>query len=447
MSQLEAAKQQRQVGLLQFMCDAFEDQEDLAHESKYHLTRHIWSSAALVGVLALAYMAISTGLITFNKYLLHDGRFPFVIFLGVLHMSFSFLCNLALYRMCPALYPALTDPDRRVHIDRPLVLRVLLPIALCFGAQLVLSNMAFMHSSLAFLQMMKQSNVVLVYLFSLALALERFSWRRALVLVWIAGATGLTIRGELDFSPGGFAIQGVSMLCESLKLTLQNYSLSAAGHRLDALTFVMLVAPLVLLALLALLAVLRVLWPERPGALTMPPWSVVAQLWPLLLANGCLAFAMNVAHALLIKWSSAMTFILTGVIMKDVVIVVVGAMILDELLSPLQVAGFAMQLVAILVWSLMKVAPEFAMACPGEASRKAPGGWEELCVEEGKHTSPIVAKGATEGKHWREAGLALAQPARRPGSPSSRSSASTVPPVNEEDTSSSEAASHFGEGF
>mmetsp|Transcript_12928 Transcript_12928/g.40801 ORF Transcript_12928/g.40801 Transcript_12928/m.40801 type:complete len:217 (-) Transcript_12928:1054-1704(-) len=170
MSELEASKMQQQIGLLRLMYGLFKDPGDVVlHKRNYQQVRGILLSAASFGFLVVAYMAISTGLITFNKYLLHEGRFPYVIFIGMLHMSCSLLCNLVLYWMCPSLFPSLTDPEQQVRVDRPLILQVLLPIAGCFGAQLVLSNMAFMHSSLAFLQMMKQSNVVLVYLFSLAL--------------------------------------------------------------------------------------------------------------------------------------------------------------------------------------------------------------------------------------------------------------------------------------
>merc|ERR1719220_1401118 len=84
-----------------------------------------------------------------------------------------------------------------------------------------LSNMAFMHSSVSMLQMMKQGNVVLVYSFALALSLETFCKWRALTLVMIVLATALTIHGEMNFSLQGFALQGISMFCESLKLTFQ----------------------------------------------------------------------------------------------------------------------------------------------------------------------------------------------------------------------------------
>lgn len=314
-------------------------------------------NAAFVATLAIIYMSVSTGLITFNKRLMHPDCFPYAIGIGLLHMTSSLGFNAVLLWICPSLYPSLTDPEQRVTLDSCLFTRILIPIATCFAAQVCLSNMAFMHSSVSMLQMMKQANVVLVYCFSLALSLENFCKKRAITLLVICGATALTIHGEMHFSFNGFALQGISMFCESLKLTFQSHSLSATGARLDAFTYVMLVAPLVLAVLTVWLILFSLLWPNRPEVLTFPPLQPIVDHRWLLFGNGVLAFAMQIAHAAFMKNSSAITFILTGVVMKDIAIVAVCAMFFGEELSPQQVIGFSLQLIGALVWSFLKAQP------------------------------------------------------------------------------------------
>jgi hypothetical protein len=196
---------------------------------------------------------------------------------------------------------------------------------------------------------------VLVYFFSVALALDRFCWRRSALLLFIVGATALTIHGEMNFSCTGFAIQGTSIICESMKLTLQSYALSVTGKRLDAFTYVTLVAPLVILVLSVLVSILCCLGQGVPKALQMPTLGEVLEYKWLLVASGCLAFGMNVSHAAFIKQSSAITFILTGVLLKDVLIVGAGAAFMGAQLSSMQVLGFSMQLLGILAWSLLKL--------------------------------------------------------------------------------------------
>merc|ERR1719506_2709633 len=126
----------------------------------------------------------------------------------------------------PSLFPSLTCPERRVIIDRHIIFRGALPIALLFSTQLVLSNTAYLHSSVAFLQMMKESNLVMVYLLSLLFALEQYRFRSIMILLFICGATSMTIVGELHFSWTGFAVQGIRQVFECGKIVLQSVLLS-----------------------------------------------------------------------------------------------------------------------------------------------------------------------------------------------------------------------------
>lgn len=312
----------------------------------YHMT--------LVSFFGLLYIVCSSGLIAFNKYLINPDRFPFAIFLVLMHAVFCSLCSGLLYICKPSLFPSLTDPARKVTIDSSLILRGALPIAVLFSAQLVLSNTAYLHLSVAFLQMMKEANLVLVYAFSLIAALERFSYRSMTILGFIIFATTLTIHGEVNFSWTGFVIQGLGQIFESAKIVLQAMLLTSAGRKLDALTYVMLVMPLCALILGAGMGVL-IVFPHSHFA--TPQWHHVVTWWPLLLVNACVAFLLNVVIALFVKHSSAIAFILAGVV-KDAMIVAVGGMFFREVITVIQGFGFVLQLGGILVWSCLKTFPD-----------------------------------------------------------------------------------------
>merc|ERR1712013_628972 len=105
-----------------------------------------------------------------------------------------------LYIIKPSLFPSLADPEHKVPIDKKVILRGAVPIALLFTGQLVLSNSAYMHLSVAFCQMMKESNLVIVFILSLLASQETFSWTKVQILCGILFATFLTIRGELRFN-------------------------------------------------------------------------------------------------------------------------------------------------------------------------------------------------------------------------------------------------------
>mmetsp|Transcript_88154 Transcript_88154/g.161235 ORF Transcript_88154/g.161235 Transcript_88154/m.161235 type:complete len:372 (+) Transcript_88154:115-1230(+) len=312
-------------------------------------------SVTRVLTLGIMYVIVSAGMIAFNKYLMNKDRFPFAVPLTLLHSAFCSVVAFFLYLLKPTMFPSLTDPVKKVPVNSDLIIKGALPIALLFSVQLVLSNTAYLHSSTAFLQMMKEANLVLVYGFSLVIALESSSWAKGRVLFGIMVATALTIHGEMNFSWHGFVIQGTGQLFESLKIVFQGYVLSNAGRKLDALSYVLLVMPLCFLVLGGMYFYLTFIHPLE--TLKTPQWKDIVVWWPVLLANSCVAFTLNLTIALFMKFSSPVSFILAG-IAKDACIVFAGATMLGEVVSSTQVAAFALQLGLIWIWSMMKLFPE-----------------------------------------------------------------------------------------
>jgi len=308
----------------------------------------------VVGCGAL-YIATSAALISFNKYLMKEGRFPFAAALVMIHTIVGSCMSLVLYIIKPSLFPSLTDPAKKVTIDRNVILKGAAPIAFFFSVQLVLSNTAYMHLSVAFLQMMKEANIVLVYAFSLVAALEIFSWRHVQILFCVILATSITIHGEMNFSMKGFAIQSIGQIFESCRIVLQALLLTGAGKSFDPLTYQLMVSPLCFVGLASFMGVAQVSGGNLQK-LALPPVSLVQDWGWVLLANALIAFALNLAICLFMKHSSAVSFVLAGIV-KDCSIVCASALLLNEEISRIQVAGFSVQLGFILIWSLMKKFP------------------------------------------------------------------------------------------
>jgi len=348
--------------------------------------------------LGCLYITLSGGMIAFNKYLIHKDRFPFAVPLVLMHAGFSSLCALVLFLVKPSLFPSLTDTVARISVDKDLVLRGALPIAVLFSVQLVLSNTAYLHSSMVFLQMMKESNLILVYFFSFMAALEVFTWVRMKIIIVIMLATTLTIQGEVHFNWTGFALQGSGQLFESLKIVLQALLLSSAGRKLDVMSYVLLVMPLCFAVLGFLLFMLVFIHPLEH--LKTPQWLDIVTWWPWLAANATLAFGLNITIALFMKHSSAVGFILAG-ITKDAVIVLVGASAMNEHISAVQAVGFFFQLSFIFVWSLVNIYPEkFAGGVlPGLFALSEPAQGDKcLLVPEPCTESTLVGYGASRSR-------------------------------------------------
>jgi len=308
---------------------------------------------AKVCTFGLGYIVFSSGLIAFNKYLIHEDRFPFAHVLVLIHMVGGTLGAGILRLTCPWLFPSLTDPEKKVNIDMKLMLKNIVPIATLFSLQLVLSNSAYLHSTVAFLQMMKEANIVLVYALSLMALVEVFKWRNFGILCFIVLSTSLCIHGELHFSWRGFVLQGTSQLAESCKIVLQALVLSG-NSKLDPMSYVLLVAPTCAVSLLLIGGGMSYYMPQLSFAAALP---YLLSWWPVLAMNAAVAFCLNITIAFYIKHTSGVSFILAGVA-KDVMIVIAGAILFKEHVSALQTFAFTLQIGGVFTWSLVKTFPK-----------------------------------------------------------------------------------------
>lgn len=305
--------------------------------------------AVYVFFVGTLFVGVSSLLIAYNKFLMQESRFPFPLCLVLIHVTFSGCCSAVLFAISPSLFPALNDPEKRVEVNRDLY-RTLMPIAALFTCSLVLSNSAYRLCSVAFLQMVKEMNVVIAYWMSCVASLECFSWVRLRIVVACLLAFTMTVRGEIMFSMVGFLTQLSCQFFECFKLVLQSLLLGKSGRTLDPMSYVLLVMPLC--ATLLGIAILCQFLIQGQAV----PVAALTAMWPHLLANACVAFLLNVVAAAYIASASAMGLIFTGII-KDILIVLTGVGFLGERVSALQGAGFLIQTVCIFVWPMVKMFP------------------------------------------------------------------------------------------
>jgi len=317
--------------------------------SRYQLTHVVDSSTmtsivqvARVLVLCAGYILLSGGLIEFNKFLMSADRFPHAMALTCLHMFTTFiLCNM-FYWLRPDLYPTMQATEGK----RLEVFRWFVPVGLFFAVGLFFSNEAYVYCSPAFLQFMKEGNIVLVFLLSCLLGLQVATRARVVNIVWILGGSLMAVSGQIDFAIMGFTYQLISQFGECSKNVLGDWMMKS-HLKLDALTYTMFLAPACFVILLI-------------GVVSSWTSEIVTDFlvwWPYLIPSGCLAFALNVCISSLIKECSAFTFILAG-LFKDASIVLVGAAYLGEKVSLQQYVGFAVCLSGVFFWSYSKILPE-----------------------------------------------------------------------------------------
>jgi drug/metabolite transporter (DMT)-like permease len=271
-------------------------------------------------------------------------------------MVFCTSCAAVLLAVKPSFFPAITDPICKITLDADFCLKSCLPIALVFAVSLVLGNVAYAHLGIAFIQMIKESNLIWVYAMAVLCAMEKFSLRNSQVVGCAIFAMSLTVKGELDFQVVGFFIQLSAVLCEAVKIVLQGFILQ--GKKVDPLSYVLLVSPFCGVILLGtLLAIMAAPAGMAPQDLALPSMAAIRQWSPWLLANCCVAFCLNVSIAVTIKYTGPMSYLMCQ-LLKDVLAVLVGIFVLGEVCSAMQSLGFLLQIGCVTTWSLLKSNPE-----------------------------------------------------------------------------------------
>lgn len=317
-------------------------------------------SLLLVGTVCALNASMSIALISFNKYLMHEDRFPYPMPLVTGHCAVSSILIFGMWLLHRCFGDAnpgsgfFSSLEEGVSSTSAFKQRISI-ISLFYALQLVATNAAYLFSSMVFIQMMKEANIAFVYLASIAVALEAPSVHRFKALCLIVFATYLTIKGELNFTWFGFCVQGAGQLFEVGRIVLQALLLCGSA-KLDVFTYVLFVAP-ISGALLGGFLLFNASLSQPLEFVTTPAWSVVVEWWPALLLNALLAFALTMTTTLTVKYANAMGLIFTGVI-KDTMIIVFGSYFFGEKVTIVQAIGFSLQLCGIVMYSMIKLYPE-----------------------------------------------------------------------------------------
>lgn len=296
-------------------------------------------------------ITLSASLFRINQMLMGAQHFPYPFVLVTSHCYFCTVFALILLWLRPSLFPALRDPDKKVELSFRCYITSILPIALCFAVSLVLSNVAYKYCTVAFLQMIKEGNIMVIFAMTYAFGIETFAWTKLGILSVMLLATWSCVDGELNFNIAGFLIQVTAGVCEAMKTILQSLLLAGKGFKLDPMSLVLTLMPMCGLLLSGVLIFHISLMPL--SFVTLPTWDE-AWAWRVLIgASICNAFALNVAIAVFLKYLSPVVYILTGNI-KDIVVVCMSAFLIGETISSLQILGFSLQVLCVFAWTSYK---------------------------------------------------------------------------------------------
>jgi hypothetical protein len=140
------------------------------------------------------WIALSSSVILFNKWILSTRDFRYPVILTTYHLAFATIMTQILAR-----YTTLLDGRKTVKMTGRVYLRAIVPIGFFFSLSLICGNLTYLYLSVAFIQMLKATTPVAVLIASWSLGVSQPNLKVFLnVSVIVIGVIIASI-GEIKF--------------------------------------------------------------------------------------------------------------------------------------------------------------------------------------------------------------------------------------------------------
>lgn len=292
------------------------------------------------------WIALSSAVILMNAWILSpkgegDGGlgFPYPIFLTTTHLIYATIGTRLMRR-----FTHLIDGVDNIDMTWDRWYKNIVPIGLLFSASLIFSNLAYLSLGVSFIQMLKAFTSVAVLLMSVAMGLDSFNRRKAIVVLAISFGVALASYGELNFVFSGFIFQCFGIVFEATRLVAIQKLLQ--GMRMDPLVSLYYYAP-VCACFNALLVPIFEGW--APFEEVLPRVGVIT-----LILNCSVALCLNISVVFLIGCASSLVLTLSGVL-KDILLVTGSVVLFGSPVTFVQLVGYSIALAGLFVF---KTSPE-----------------------------------------------------------------------------------------
>ncbi|KAK1924724.1 triose-phosphate transporter family-domain-containing protein [Papiliotrema laurentii] len=281
------------------------------------------SAATIVPI----WIALSSAVILYNKYLYSTLEFPYPIFITSYHLGCAAL-GTRILRATTNLMDGLDN----IKMTRELYLRSILPIGILFSGSLILSNTAYLTLSVSFIQMLKAFTPVAILLISAIFRIQALNQRLVLIVILISVGCALAAYGEVHFELYGFVCQASAVIFESSRLVMIQILLQ--GLKMDPLCSLHYYAPVCAIINACFL-------PFTEG---LAPFQEFMRVGPLImLSNAAVAFGLNVAAVFLIGAAGGLVLTLAGVF-KDILLITSSCLFFGSTITSIQVFGYSLAL-------------------------------------------------------------------------------------------------------
>ncbi|KAI0428100.1 triose-phosphate transporter family-domain-containing protein [Xylaria sp. FL1042] len=357
------AKRRRSTRLDQrIVRDNLTDEE--RKQADQSVIRRLATNAVLIGLWYMFSLSISL----YNKWMFDSGQlnFPFPLFTTSMHMLVQFsLASLVLY-FIPSLRPNnpshSSDLGRSRHEsepERPLMTKLFYftrigPCGAATGLDIGLGNTSLKFITLTFYTMCKSSALAFVLLFAFLFRLETPTWRLVAIIATMTAGVIMMVAGEVEFHLGGFILIISSAFFSGFRWGLTQILLLRHPATSNPFSSIFFLTPIMFATLLFIALPVEGFSNFWDGLQTLSAEWGVLKTPLLLLFPGTIAFLMTASEFALLQRSSVVTLSIAG-IFKEVVTIIVAALVFDDKLTPINISGLLVTLVAIIAYNYIKL--------------------------------------------------------------------------------------------
>lgn len=309
-------------------------------------------SLLLTYLYLLIYIVLSSGVILYNKWVLSPKyfSFPFPITLTMIHMGFSGAVAFFLVRILKVVSP--------VKMTFEIYSTSVIPISAFFASSLWFGNTAYLHISVAFIQMLKALMPVATFVVAVLCGTDKLKWDVLLNMVLVSVGVVVSSYGEIHFNIVGTVYQVTGIFAEALRLVLTQVLLQKKGLTLNPITSLYYIAPCSFVFLFVPWYFL-----EKPG---MEVTQIQFNFW-IFFSNAVCALALNFSIFLVIGRTGAVTFRVAGVL-KDWILIALSTVIFPEsIITGLNIIGYAIALCGVVMYNYLKVRDVRASQLPTDS--------------------------------------------------------------------------------
>ncbi|KAG6664109.1 probable sugar phosphate/phosphate translocator At3g17430 isoform X1 [Carya illinoinensis] len=290
----------------------------------------------------LIYILLSSGVILYNKWVLSPKyfNFPFPITLTMIHMGFSGAVAFFLVRVFKVVSP--------VKMTFEIYATCVVPISAFFASSLWFGNTAFLHISVAFIQMLRALMPVATFIMAVMCGISKPKCDVFLSMWLISVGVVISSYGEIHFNVIGTVYQVIGIFAEALRLVLTQVLLQKKGLTLNPITSLYYIAPCSFVFLFAAWCLLE------KTQMQVSQDQNEFNYW-IFFSNALCALALNFSIFLVIGRTGAVTIRVAGVV-KDWMLRALSTVIFPEsTITGLNIIGYGVALCGIFMYNYLKV--------------------------------------------------------------------------------------------